>query len=507
MEVYDGPDATAAHLLYRTSRLPRRFSADPAPRFTRTESILVGDRAWSLVFSSRPEFFLDSPFRPAPWVLATGIAFSVLLFSVTRSQTMLYRAARRHAAELEQRVARRTAQLEAANRDLQKEVVERNRAEQQIRDSQRELREYIDNMSTLNAKVALDGTLLLINRIAEQGSGLSREQLMRTRFLEGAWWTFDPAVLARVTAAFKRAVAGETVSYDEKLFVFGRVVPIAFSLVPVRDESGKVGYILAEGRDISALKQAEHALQQRTTELEVAVQELEAFSYSVSHDLRAPVRHIGSFSEMILADSSAVLDANSRQNLMIVRQSARRMGRLIDDLLSFSRMARSELLRTTVDVTRLVESIIEVLQRDASGRRVEWKIGPLPKVQGDQAMLELVFTNLLSNALKYTHTREAAVIEIGVRPGADSETVFFVRDNGVGFDMKYIGKLFQVFQRLHRAEEFEGTGIGLASVRRIVHRHGGRVWAESAAEQGATFFFSLPNPLHTHDETQKNPAG
>jgi PAS domain S-box-containing protein len=468
---------------------------------------LVGDRAWSLVFSSQPEFFLDSPFRPAPWVLATGLAFSVLLFSVTRSQAMLYRSAHRHATELEQRVARRTAQLEAANRDLQKEAAERNRAERQIRESQRELREYVDNMSTLNAKVALDGTLLLVNRIAEIGSGLSREELMRTKFLEGAWWTFDPDVLARATAAFQRAVAGETVNYDETLFVFGRAVPINFSLVPVRDECGRVAYLLAEGRDISALKRAEQALKLRTTELEAAVQELEAFSYSVSHDLRAPVRHIGSFSEMILADSSATLDTNSRQNLMIVRESARRMGRLIDDLLSFSRMARSELSQTTVDTARLVEAIVETLRRDAPDRRVEWKIGPLPKARGDQAMLELVFTNLLSNALKYTHTREAAVIEIGVRPGADSETVFFVRDNGVGFDMKYIGKLFHVFQRLHRAEEFEGTGIGLANVRRIVHRHGGRVWAESAVDRGAIFFFSLPNQHHTHDETQKNSSG
>ncbi|PWU16004.1 MAG: hybrid sensor histidine kinase/response regulator [Verrucomicrobia bacterium] len=230
---------------------------------------------------------------------------------------------------------------------------------------------------------------------------------------------------------------------------------------------------------------------ERTAELEAANKELEAFSYSVSHDLRAPLRHIEGFIEILLSTKAEALDDEARRHLQTISQSSKHMGRLIDDLLQFSRTARAEFKKTTVSLSDLVESAIRDLHQDTKGRDVEWVLNELPEVEADPALLRQVFANLISNALKYTRTRKVAHIEIGARQ-EDGEDIIFVRDNGVGFDSRYAHKLFGVFQRLHRAAEFEGTGIGLANVRRIISRHGGRVWAEGHPNKGATFYFSLP---------------
>lgn len=218
-------------------------------------------------------------------------------------------------------------------------------------------------------------------------------------------------------------------------------------------------------------------------------EELEAFSYSVSHDLRAPVRHVSGFVDLLRRSSEGALDETARRYLDTIGRAAAHMGELIDDLLAFSRMGRSELMRTRVDLARLVRDLLPDL--GAPGH-VEWRLDDLPEVCGDPAMLRVVMVNLLSNAVKYTRTRDRPRIEVGGTAG-EGEVVISVRDNGVGFDMQYAHKLFGVFQRLHGADEFEGTGIGLATVRRVVHRHGGRVWAESAVDRGATFSFSLPD--------------
>ncbi len=244
--------------------------------------------------------------------------------------------------------------------------------------------------------------------------------------------------------------------------------------------------------DVTARRRVADELQRRGELLEAANKELEAFSYSVSHDLRAPLRHIDGYASLLSKAAAVSLDDKAKRYLQTISESATRMGQLIDDLLIFSRMGRQEMLHGKVDLNQLIASVLHDLRHDLQDRTISWTIAQLPEVIGDAAMLRQVFENLVSNAIKFTGTRPQASIEVGSRQSSQEEIVVFVRDNGVGFDMRYANKLFGVFQRLHRADEFDGTGIGLANVRRIVHRHGGKTWAEGALGEGATFFVSLP---------------
>jgi signal transduction histidine kinase len=238
----------------------------------------------------------------------------------------------------------------------------------------------------------------------------------------------------------------------------------------------------------------ERRVQERTAELATANTELEAFSYSVSHDLRAPLRHLDGFAQLLLKSAAGQLDDKSAHYVHTIANAALTMGALIDDLLAFSRTGRAEMRRQRVELSQLVKGVQEELASAEKDRRITWDIGLLPVVDADPALLRQVLVNLLSNALKFTRPRPEARVEVGTSASESGETVIFVRDNGVGFDPTYVDRLFGVFQRLHRDDEFEGTGIGLANVRRIIQRHGGRVWAEGQVDQGATFYFSLPRP-------------
>ncbi|MEI8293549.1 MAG: ATP-binding protein [bacterium] len=233
----------------------------------------------------------------------------------------------------------------------------------------------------------------------------------------------------------------------------------------------------------------------RTCELESANRELEAFTYSVSHDLRAPLRHIMGFVEILEKEAAENLTEPHRRHLSTIGGAARRMADLIDDLLAFSRIGRSEMQKVRVDLLTLVMEALDDLQAETKDRIISWKIHDLPVVTVDRSLMRQALVNLLSNAIKFTSTRSRAVIEIGTEPGAASEDTVYIRDNGVGFNPRYSRKIFGVFERLNNADEFEGTGIGLANVQRIIRRHGGRVWALGKVDSGATFYFTLPRSV------------
>ncbi|HEX9023506.1 MAG TPA: ATP-binding protein [Geobacteraceae bacterium] len=328
--------------------------------------------------------------------------------------------------------------------------------------------------------------------------GINRIGLMNGK----SWIVNDPA--SHAESVEKPAGHPELTSFlGVPLFFMGGIT----GMVALAGKKG--GFTGADQRDIEALsaafseslnrRRAEKRISELNTELSLHVmeieavnKELEAFSYSVSHDLRAPLRHITGFVELLNKRDLSSLDEKGHHYLEVISTAAQQMGVLIDDLLSFSRMGRAELMKIRVDFTDLVEDVINSFREETAGRSVTWEIASLPVVEGDLAMLRLVMVNLLANALKFTRSRTPALIGIGAITDRPGETVFYVRDNGVGFDMKYADKLFGLFQRLHSTGEFEGTGVGLANVQRIVRRHGGRVWAEGEPDHGATFWFSLP---------------
>jgi PAS domain S-box-containing protein len=237
-------------------------------------------------------------------------------------------------------------------------------------------------------------------------------------------------------------------------------------------------------------RELEDRVRSRTEQLEAANKELEAFSYSVSHDLRAPVRHIDGFVKLLEREQPPGTD-KAAHYLRTIASSSRRMAALIDDLLALSRTGRAPLELRAVQLGPMVEEVIVDLRPDLARRKIEWRLAPLPTVRGDPSLLRVVLQNLLDNAVKYTQRQPAALVEVGALRLEDGETAIFVRDNGVGFDMRYYDRLFGVFQRLHRAEEFEGTGIGLATARRVIHRHGGRIWGKGEPGRGACFFFTV----------------
>ncbi len=340
---------------------------------------------------------------------------------------------------------------------------------------------------------AADFRFLEINPAFERHSGMQAALGSRMRELV-------PGHEAHWFEAFgKVALTGEPVRFEKEAVAIKRWFDVCAFRV---GDSAKLNVAILF-RDITVRKQAEEEnaqlnvwleqrVAERTAQLKTANEELEAFSYSVSHDLRAPLRHVMGFVNLLQIDAASSLSEKNLKHLTTISKAAKRMGDLIDDLLDFSRVGRAVLNKTSVQLDQLVQETLNDFQEEIKDRKIVWEIWPLPAVCADRSLLRLVLVNLISNALKFTSQRAEANIVIGFLAGHDDETIFFIRDDGAGFDPSYTHKLFGVFQRLHGNAEFEGTGIGLANIQRIIHRHGGRVWATGCVDAGATFYFSIP---------------
>lgn len=403
---------------------------------------------------------------------------------------------------LEREILQRSRELDAMNRNLQRvnenlsgEITERKRAEQWLFEV---LRSAPDGIVITDR----GGRIVLANDQAGSQFGYGTDELVgqpidilvpdqqrATHAGHRAGYVSEP----------HRRMMGEGMELQGQR-KDGSFLPVEISLSPIETTAGfwvvsVIRDITRRNQRIDEIRQLNNELRRHTIELEATNKELEAFSYSVSHDLRAPLRSIDGFSQALLEDYAAQLDQTGCEYLQRVRAATQRMGTLIDDLLELSSVTRSELYPDTVDLSTLAESVIDELRRTQPMRHTEVAIQPGLRAKGDSRLLRIVLTNLLSNAWKFTEPRSVARIEFGSCAGEAGVSGFFVRDNGVGFDMAYAHKLFGVFQRLHGANQFPGTGIGLATVQRIVQRHGGRVWAEAAVEAGASFFFTLPSDV------------
>ena len=393
---------------------------------------------------------------------------------------------------------------EQANADLQREVSERQRVEEALRLSEERFRRLAENARDVIYRMSLpDGKYEYVSPAVQAVFGYSPEECYASPLLIKQ--TLHPDWQVYYREQWTNLLEGKMPPTYEYQIIHksGQVRWLNQRNILVRDNAGTPIAIEGIVTDITERRRAEEEIRRlnqgleqrvadRTAQLEAANKELEAFAYSVSHDLRAPLRHIDGYLELLQHRATLPADEQSQHYLATIASSARRMGQLIDDLLSFSRMGRHDLARQAVELNSLVQDVIRDFEPETRDRTIQWRIADLPVVTGDRAMLRVVLVNLISNALKFTRSRSQADIEIGYEAGATTGPVFFIRDNGVGFDMAYVDKLFGVFQRLHRVDEFEGTGIGLANVRRIISRHGGQTWAEGAVDHGATFYFSLP---------------
>lgn len=386
------------------------------------------------------------------------------------------------------------------------DISERKAAEQLLQQQTDILRRQAELLDLAQALIRnLDSEIIFWNRGAERLYGWSQQEALG-RYSHDLLRTEFPQPLADIEHHFLRTGhwEGELVHTRRD----GTRLTVASYWALYRDQHGKPQAVLEVNNDVTRLKHAEQTIRDlntslesrvraRTAQLEQANQELEAFSYSVSHDLRGPLRGIDGFSQALLEDYNKVLDDQGKHYLHRIREGSQRMAQLIDDLLNLSRITRSEMHTAWVDLGALAHSVADALRASEPDRPVEIVIAPGMRVQGDAPLLRIALENLLSNAWKFTGRQRHARIEFGVKDQT-GERVYFLRDNGVGFDMTYADKLFMAFQRLHRADDFEGTGVGLVTVARIIQRHGGRAWAEASVGHGATFYFTLGDGGEEH---------
>jgi len=381
-------------------------------------------------------------------------------------------------------------------------VAERAQAETVLRASEEKFRAMFNQAFQFAGMLSVEGNVLAINETALRFIGIEEADVLGMPFWETPWWTHSAAMQQTLRDAIERASQGELVRFAADHFdARGKLRIVDVSLKPVLDADGTVAYLIPEGRDITELRQAEREVRQlnkdleqrvadRTAELKAANEELEAFTYSVSHDLRAPIRHIDGFARMLADRREAGLDDEGLRLLGVIQNSSQRMGMLIDDLLTLSRLGRQSVQREDVDFDTMARDVWSELTSNIDSSGMTFRIESLPPVCGDPRLLRQVWLNLLDNALKYTGGREHR--EIVVDSFDDEGKLWYrIQDDGVGFDPRYTDKLFGVFQRLHRTDEFPGTGVGLAIVQRIVHKHGGRIRARGEVDRGATFEFTL----------------
>ncbi len=405
--------------------------------------------------------------------------------------------------------------------ELARQAEELSRSRQALETQTLTLQSVLDSMGEGLVAADEQGKFLIWNRAAERIVGYGPANLPAKEWSEhyGNYLPDGVTPMPTEQLPLVRAIHGETSTTEIFLrnpnLVEGAWIEASGS--PLKDKDGAVHGGVVAFRDITQRKadereiqklndELEHRVVERTAQLETANHELEAFSYSVSHDLRAPLRHISGFSKMLMEEFSATLDPTAQHYVDRIQSGTQKMGLLVDELLNLARVGRHALSLKPSRLNSIVAEVIAILQPESEGREVEWDIAELPEVECDPVLTKQVFQNLLANALKFTRPRARAVIEVSCKD-ENGQPVFMVRDNGLGFSMKYVDKLFGVFQRLHRTEDFEGTGIGLATVQRIVQKHGGRVWAEGELEQGATFYFTLSVGKQTESRSNTATAG
>jgi PAS domain S-box-containing protein len=399
-------------------------------------------------------------------------------------------------AKLEQRVAERTAELEQVNQVLQDQIIESIQAQALVQQYADEITDLYNNAPCGYHSLDADGVFTRVNDTELKWLGYSREEVIgKLRMTD----LIPPDDLGKFRDGFQSLKTKGAVSNVEGEFVLkdGTHLPIMLNSTAAFDANGNFSHTRSTVFDMSELRKAQNLimelnqhLEERAEMLESANKELESFSYSVSHDLRAPLRAIDGFSRMVMENYGAGLPEQGQHYLRRVRENTVRMGQLIDDLLDFSRITRRPMSKATISPMKIALEVVAEIREQESEMRAEIIVHEMPACQADGGLARQVYANLIGNAVKFTREKVDPRVEIGIQE-SEGEIVYYVRDNGVGFDMAYVDKLFGVFQRLHSQRDYDGTGVGLATVQRIIHRHGGRIWAAAAVNEGATFYFTL----------------